>query len=304
MNQVKVIAIVVAYFPDSQIITETLRSIYKQVEQVLIIDNTPNGSDILQNLQLLKENSNIHLVTLGRNTGISHAQNVGIKKALENKVDFVMLSDQDTFYPNNYIDEMLEAYYKLPNREKVAAITPAVSVINMGGKKMKFIWFNGIFNKPLNFKEGCHEITEVMASGMIIPSKVIDDIGFMNEELFIDWVDLEWGWRARAKGYKLIGCNDIVINHHSGDKAVSIGSYTFVLRPSVRQYYIIRNMVFLALRSEHINFGRRLNLCIKAVKYSIAFTIFGSPHYQYFIYSVKGLYHGLIGRLGPYTYKY
>ena len=35
MNQVKVIAIVVAYFPDSQIITETLRSIYTQVNQIL-----------------------------------------------------------------------------------------------------------------------------------------------------------------------------------------------------------------------------------------------------------------------------
>jgi len=35
MNQFKVITIVVTYFPDSQIITETLRSIYTQVNQIL-----------------------------------------------------------------------------------------------------------------------------------------------------------------------------------------------------------------------------------------------------------------------------
>jgi rhamnosyltransferase len=300
MNQFKVIAIIVTYFPDSQIIIETLQSIYKQVSQVLIIDNTPNGSNVLQNLKLLREKNNIKVITLNQNTGIAHAQNVGIKKALENNTNFVMLSDQDTFYPNNYVDEMLEAYYKLPNREKVAAITPAVSTINMEGKMQKFIWFKGIFNKPLNFKEGCHEITEVMASGMIIPSKVIDDIGFMNEELFIDWVDLEWGWRARAKGYKLIGCSDVVIRHHAGEEVIKIGWHLSTIRSPIRYYYIVRNAIHLALRNKYITFGRRINLFIKSAKNIVGYTILGKSHWKYLAYSLKGFYHGLIKQLGPY----
>ncbi len=300
MNQVKVIAIVVAYFPDSQIITETIQSIYKQVSQVLIIDNTPNGSDILQNLQLLKEKNNIKVITLSQNTGIAHAQNVGIKKALENKADFVMLSDQDTFYPNDYVDKMIEAYYKTSDKLRIAAITPAVSTINMGGKMQKFIWFNGIFNKALNFKHGCHEITEVMASGMIIPSEVFDDIGFMNEELFIDWVDLEWGWGVRAKGYKLIGCSDVVIRHHAGEEVIKIGWHLSTIRSPIRYYYIVRNAIHLALRNKHITFGRRINLFIKSAKNIVGYTILGKPHWKYFAYSLKGFYHGITKQLGPY----
>jgi rhamnosyltransferase len=300
MNQAKVIAIVVAYFPDSHIIVETLQSIYKQVSQVLIIDNTPNGSNVLRNLKLLRENNNIKIITLNENTGIAHAQNVGIRKALNDKADFIFLSDQDTFYPSNYMDEMLKAYYKLNDREKVAAITPSVSNVNCEGRKQAFIQFNGIFNKRIYFQNGCHEITEVMASGMIIPSRVFNDIGFMNEELFIDWVDLEWGWRARVRGYKLIGCNDVVISHHAGEEAIKIGWHLFTIRPPIRYYYIIRNMIHLALRSKYITFGRRVNLCIKSVKCIVGYTVFGKPHWKYLVYSLKGFYHGLIKQLGPY----
>ncbi len=300
MNQFKVTAIVVAYFPESQIITETIQSIYKQVSQVLIIDNTPNGSNVFQNLKLLREDNNIKLITLNQNTGIAHAQNVGIKKALEDKADFVLLSDQDTFYPSDYVDEMLEAYYKLANREKVAAIAPNVSNVNCEGRKQIFIQFNGIFNKRIYFQNGCHEITEVMASGMIIPSRVFNDIGFMDEELFIDWVDLEWGWRAKAKGYKLIGCNDVVIRHHSGEVVIKIGRRLYTTWPPIRHYYIVRNMIHLALRSKYITFGRRLNLFIKSVKYIVGYTILGKPHWKYFAYSLKGFYHGITKQLGPY----
>jgi len=300
MVQHKVIAIIVTYFPDSQIITETIQSIYKQVSQVLIIDNTPNGSNVFQNFKLLREANNIKLITLNQNTGIAHAQNVGIKKALEDKADFVLLSDQDTSYPDNYVDKILEAYYKIANREKVAVITPSVSNVNCEGRKQAFIQFNGIFNKRIYLQSGCHEITEVMASGMIIPSEVFNDIGFMNEELFIDWVDLEWGWRARVRGYKLIGCSNVVIRHHAGEETIKIGWHLFTIRPPIRYYYIIRNMIHLALRSKYITFGRRVNLCIKSVKYIVGYTIFGKPHWKYLVYSLKGFYHGLIKQLGPY----
>jgi len=45
----------------------------------------------------------------------------------------------------------------------------------------------------------------------------------MNEDLFIDWVDFEWCWRARKKGYKIIGNANVVITHQLGDAAVTIG---------------------------------------------------------------------------------
>ena len=49
MNRSTVVVIIVTYFPDEQTITKTIKSIMKQVSKLLIIDNTPNGSNVFKN---------------------------------------------------------------------------------------------------------------------------------------------------------------------------------------------------------------------------------------------------------------
>lgn len=300
MNQFKTTAIMVTYFPNNQIITKTLKSIMKQVSKLLIIDNTPNGSNVFKNHKLLDRKNNVKLITLNENVGIAKAQNIGIKRALEDKADFILLSDQDTFYPDNYIAKMLEAYSKIANKEKVAAIVPDFAELNRGGERQGFVLFDSIFSKSIYPQSGCHEITQAIASGEIIPSEMFNYIGFMDEELFIDWVDFEWCWRARAKGYKIVGCADVVIEHFLGDVVKKVGLKSYSIRSPIRDYYIIRNAIHLALRSEYITFGMRLNILMKSVKYIIGFTILGKPHWKHFIYSLKGFYHGIIKKLGGY----
>lgn len=300
MNRLTITAIVIAFFPNGQTIIKTIKSICKQVDKLLIIDNTPNGSNVFKNHELLNRKNNVELITLNENVGIAKAQNIGIKRALENKADFILLSDQDTFYHDNYIAKMLEAYFKIANKEKVAAIAPDFAELNRGGERQGFVLFDSIFSKRIYPQCGCHEITQAIASGVIIPSEMFNYIGFMDEELFIDWVDLEWCWRARAKGYVIIGCADVVIEHYLGDAVKKIGLKSYPIRSPIRDYYIIRNAIHLALRSEYITFGMRLNLLMKSVKYAIGFTILGKPHWKHFIYSLKGFYHGITKKLGGY----
>lgn len=300
MDQFEITAIAIAYFPDIQTITKTIESICGQVSKVLIIDNTPNGSSVFKNHRLLYGRNNVELITLNENVGIAKAQNIGIKRALENRADFVLVSDQDTFYPDNYIAKMLEAYSKIANNEKVAAIVPDFAELNRGGERQGFVLFDNFFSKRIYPKSGCHEITQAIASGEIIPSEVFNYVGFMDEELFIDWVDLEWCWRARAKGYKIVGCADVVIEHFLGDVVKKVGLKSYPIRSPIRDYYIIRNAIHLALRSEYITFGMRVNILVKSIRYMIGFTILGKPHWKHFIYSLKGFYHGITRKVGVY----
>lgn len=299
MTRSTITAILVAFFPDEQVIARTINSIMKQVSGILIIDNTPNGSNVLKNHKLLDKKNNVELITLNENVGIAKAQNIGIKRALGNKSDFILLSDQDTFYPDNYITEMLEAYSKIANKEKVAAIAPDFVELNRGGKRQGFVLFHSIFLNRIYPQSGCHEITQAIASGKIIPSEMFNYIGFMDEELFIDWVDLEWCWRARSKGYVIIGCADVVIEHHLGDAVIKVGFKSYPIRSPIRHYYLIRNAIHLALRSKHITFGMRLYLLMKSVKYIIGFPILGKPQRKQLIYSLKGLNDGIRKKLGP-----
>ena len=104
---------------------------------MFITDNTLNGSNVFENHKLLDRKNNVELITLNENVGIAKAQNIGIKIALKNKADFILLSDQDTFYPDNYIAKMFEVYSKIENKEKVAAIVPDFIELNRGGRKTR-----------------------------------------------------------------------------------------------------------------------------------------------------------------------
>jgi rhamnosyltransferase len=297
LSSPKIYAVVVCYFPKEEVLGKTLESLASQVNKIILSDNTPGGSEIAKKFQ--QKISNLEVIHLLKNTGIAVAQNVGIKKAIEEGAEFVLLSDEDTVYPENYVKEMLKAYFSLPDREKVACIAPNYADINREGEKQGFVIFKDLFSRRIFPEKGLHEITQAIASGMIIPTRVFLSVGLMYEDLFLDWVDLEWCWKARAKGYKIIGNADVVIYHRLGDVGKKLGKKFYPVHSEIRHYYIIRNCVHLALRSPYVNFLMRLNLLYKSIKNTIGYSILGTPHFRHFLFCLKGIFHGLIGRLGP-----
>jgi rhamnosyltransferase len=299
MNQKRVVAIMVAYSPDDRVIVDAIESIRKQVDALIVMDNTPGGSDVFLEKDFLRNKNNVSVVSLGENVGIAAAQNIGIQQALKSGADFILLSDQDTRYPDKYVVEMLEAYHTVAKEKKIAAIAPDFFELNRK-EKNGFVVSGGIFSKKIHPDSGCVEAAEAIASGMIVPSDVFKSVGLMDEELFIDWVDLEWCWRARRKGYAIIGCADVVIDHTLGDMARKVGARSYPMRSPLRHYYIVRNAVYLALRSPVVTLGMRINLIAKSIKYIVGFTLLGKPHNKHLGYSLRGVYHGFIGRMGRY----
>ncbi|MBA7608259.1 hypothetical protein ES703_15435 [subsurface metagenome] len=297
----KTVAVIVAYLPNKDIIVNTIHSIVEQVIKIYIIDNTPNGC--LQLDEILREmvcHDKIELISLKENLGIAKAQNIGIKKALNENAEFILLSDQDTIYPVGYVERMINTFFKLPNHESIASISPNFVEQNKDGELQGFVVFRGLFSNKIFPASGCYEVCEVIASGQIIVAGTLDKIGLMDEALFIDWVDLEWCWRAKANGYKIIGCADVVIEHTLGDVVVNFASKSYSIRSSIRHYYITRNAVYLALYNKHISAAMRINLLIKCVRYLVGFTALGKPHWKHFTFTMRGLYHGIIKRLGAY----
>ncbi len=292
------ICVLVAYNPDRSIISKTIGSLVSQVDKVYIVDNTESGnkkSDIFFEFEGIDK---VELISLGKNTGIARAQNIGILKALENRADYILLSDQDSEFPADYVSEMLKHLESLPDKEKVAAIAPDFAEMKRGGVRQGFVIFEGFFLNKIFPTTGCHRVSQVIASGKILSTSALKEVGLMDEDLFIDWVDLEWCWRSKAKGYFLIGCADIVIKHSLGDIAKTVMKKTYPVRSPARHYYIVRNAVHLSLRSDFLNARMRVHLIIKSIRNLIGFTILGRPRLTHLRYCLLGFYHGFIGRLG------
>jgi len=286
----KVYGVVVTYKPNVEILEKCINSLTNQVAKLIIVDNTPGKCQLLENFRKMQD---VEIVYLNDNYGIAYAQNVGIKKALEEEADFVLLSDQDTIYPLDYVEKMLECF----KNDKVAAAGP-LFIDAHTGKVHSFVKKGLIGFKKIYPKTGKHEVLQLIASGTIINAKFIPEIGLMKEELFIDWVDMEWCWRAVKKGYKIIGNADVVVVHRLGDKIRKLGRRVFYIRSPIRHYYITRNCVYLSLRCNSLDTLFKIGLFLRSFRYILGFSIFMEPHFENLKYTLKGFYHGLIGKLG------
>lgn len=280
--------VLVTYKPDRALLEKVLKSISSQVRRVVIVDN---GSFL--NFDLLGD---IKLISLIDNKGISFAQNLGIKDCINAGADYILLSDQDTVYPYNYVSSMLPLFEE---NHSACVIVPKFH----DGMKKNSDGFIAI--KPIIFQQffpvsGQHEIFQAIASGKILKASVLEDIGLMNEDLFIDWVDLEWCWRARAKGYKIIGNADVIIQHQLGDMSKDLGFREVNLRSPMRHYYITRNSFYLSIYSKDLDLLHRITLFFKSFRYIVGFPTLSKPHLMNLKAVLLGFWHGITKRLGKY----
>jgi rhamnosyltransferase len=78
----------------------------------------------------------------------------------------------------------------------------------------------------------------------------LEIIGFMREELFIDYVDFEWCWRVLKYGYKIISIPAVSIRHKLGDVTKTIGNRKIAIRSRIRYYYMIRNGFYIIFHTD------------------------------------------------------
>jgi rhamnosyltransferase len=298
-----VAVVVVTFQPKLPVLKVTIQSLKNQVSHVYLVDNTPGGAlNVIGTV--LDELDCSPLVTtliLRDNVGLARAQNEGIKLAIADKCDFIMLSDQDTCYPPNSVKKLIDDITALQRKGvKVAALAPAFVNSHTPELSPYFLKLKGFFVKRIFVNSGLVEATQIIASGQLIPSEVFSAVGFMDEQLFIDWVDTEWCWRARAKGWRIYGCADVIINHTMGDNIKLLAGRAYSLRTPVRHYYIVRNALLLALYRPAISWKQRVNVLFRALRFLFGAPLFSSPHFVHLRFTFRGLIHGLINRHGKY----
>jgi rhamnosyltransferase len=84
----------------------------------------------------------------------------------------------------------------------------------------------------------------VMTSGNLLNIEAYDKIGGFWEELFIDWVDMEYCLRLNKIHYRVIQINQVILNHPLGEisKHKLFKKTFYALNHSAkRRYYLTRN---------------------------------------------------------------
>jgi len=154
------------------------------------------------------------------------------------------------------------------------------------------------------YRQPCHGMIQspvatdfLISSGMLIPLTVLDQVGLPEEALFIDNVDMEWCFRARALGFLLFGVCDAEMEHSVGDRVRRIGKYVIHLHNPTRQYYIMRNRVLLYQRS-YSPWGWILQDIVRMFFKLVVFSLLFPPRIQNIAMMIKGIKDGLSGNVG------
>ena len=243
-----VAAVIVIFNPDDRF-RKLLLSVIEQVDKIWIIDNQPNFDvdKFIKNEQVECEDK-ITIIENERNIGLAAAQNRGIKLALADGLDWVLLLDQDSILDKAFVKNMLHAARIYDNEGHIGFLTPRHE--SDDGSPSVPTYSKGLFLKPKRYHMNLTEIDDSllfgMASGSFIPNKRFKEIGLMREDFWIDYIDYEFSFRVRKQGYKILGVGGARLNHRLGitQQFKVLGkTFSYQVHPAFRRYSIYRNRV-------------------------------------------------------------
>jgi rhamnosyltransferase len=263
-----VAAVIVLYNPNMSLLDRLLRSVTGQLDQIFVIDNTPGPAEC-GSTYFDQYRGNILYVPLGENKGIATAQNVGIRLSIDAGHSHVILLDQDSALPSDMAMKLLDAENELVRQGKQVAAVGPLFVDEKTGKMSYAVRHSWLRVRRISIHPSATEPVEtdyLIASGSLIRVSVFEQIGMMSDELFIDWVDVEWCHRARSYGLHSYVVPNVTMAHSVGDRTVRVLGKDINLHNDIRNYYIVRNATFL-LKDKRMGWRWRLYITRWLPKY-------------------------------------
>ena len=217
MSDQKVSVIVVTYNSAKDIVL-CLKSLVSQTYQqvdLLIVDNASQDNTV--NL-VKKQFPQVKIIENKKNSGFAKANNQGIKKALLGGSSIAVLLNPDTRVDNNFVEVGVNF---LKTHHQVAAASPTIVYASKPDK----IWYVGakiwrgteiLKQKSLKFGEhvdkrkeltGKHQCSQktdwATGCALFIPKNSIEEIGYLEESLFMYGEDVDFSLRAQKMGKEI-----------------------------------------------------------------------------------------------------
>ena len=295
----EVCAIVVTYRPDPTVLGHLIEAIAPQVGGLIVVDNgSPPG--VAAAIAHRPSVAKCEHLELGDNFGIAFAQNRGIDWARGNGFRYVLLLDQDSEPRADMVEMLLRAHDAATRLGKVSAVGPKY-VDRQRGFSSHFVRFGGLKFRRI-FCDASADLVEtdfLISSGALISLATLDDVGGMDEGLFIDHVDTEWFLRARSMGYRSYGACAAEMLHSLGNDTIRIPllNRNVPVHSPLRHYYVFRNSLILMRRAYAPRAWRR-NDVFRLVGAFCLFMLLAPDRLERLRMIVRGVGDGLRNRAG------
>jgi rhamnosyltransferase len=291
----KTAAIVVAYHPHISRISALLKSVQQQTACCFLVNNG-STQDLLP--QLSAHGVEIHrveMLDMGGNRGLGAAQNAGIAAARLAGATHALILDQDSIPAPDMVEQLMQALSAFPD---AAAAGPRYMDPRTQSRS-PFVRLRGLRMERCvcEKNDSILPVDFLISSGCLIPMTVLEQVGGMRDSLFIDYVDVEWGLRARRQGFQCYGVCAARMQHTLGDRRIELFGRAIAEHNPQRHYYLVRNALLL-YRESWIPLNWKLaDAWGLLLKYGF-YTVFSKPRFEHFRMMNLGILHGLQGRSG------
>jgi len=247
-------AVVVTYHPEMAALLKLLSQLNRETDFLVIDNGSPQAERLRESIVAYSRCLEYRQLT--ENVGLAQALNYGLEEVKNRNYKYALLFDQDSSLGDLYVESMLAAYQEAleingeeVNKGKVAAIGPRV-INPQTRRQTPFKLFNRILfrsDQPFHDSRHLFQADILITSGTFLVLKCLDDIGPMKASYFIDNVDLEWCFRAKSRGYALVGTDRAILYHAIGERSESplVRKGLLAKHNPHRTYYSSRNRVHL-----------------------------------------------------------
>lgn len=292
----RVLAVAVAYNPDTDLLSQVLQSVAAQVQGIVVVDN---GSANAGKVRDIASAAGGQVVQNEKNFGIATAQNQGVAVARAEGYSHILLLDQDTVLAPGVVADLLNNLMALEKEHGgVAAIGPAYYELN-SQRRTRAYQANGFRLSRISLEERDDPIESdfIIASGSLIPLSVLETVGGFKDDLFIDLVDVEWCFRARIAGYRSFLSPSATVDHRLGTGTTGLGSRRIAVHAPIRNYYWVRNALWLA-RQPSTPPAWRLYFLSRSLGFLVAYTTLVDKRILRLQLICRGMWDSLNNRLG------
>lgn len=270
------VAVIILNYKGADDTIACLRALYRLASPpgvVLVVDNASPDNSVKRILEAWRDWATPHLVRMGEeqrentsskavllelsnNSGYAAGNNAGIRFARKNtQCSAYWVLNNDTLPEPQALSALCSRY----NTSKKYALVGSTLVFSSDGTTIQCAGGSKVY-PALGLTESLHQgesidrlsyilpeqveaqLGAITGASMLIPERILHDIGIMREDFFLYFEDTEFSLRARKAGFPLLWARDSIVLHKEGGTtgAASAGNIYFQ-RPRWVDYLMLRN---------------------------------------------------------------
>jgi len=189
----------------------SLEGLAYENRKVIVVDNGSTDDSVSR---IRRRFLGAEVVLTGKNLGFPCGCNAGIRQALAEGTDYVWLLNNDAIADPGALDALVDRAERDPQVGAVGSAIYCMEEPNQlqawGGGYVNF-WMGRArhFLKPVSDEK----IQYLTGASLLIPRRVLESVGLLDEAIFLYWDDPEYCWRLRRAGWKLAVAGESRIWH-------------------------------------------------------------------------------------------